>query len=111
MFYLADFARPKGSKDKQKRRPRTNAEKLATGALIGAGIGAVDTKLNHHNRVKLLNNIYSDKIYDELLAKEGLTRRKVMKQGLMRSVPLNALIGLGGSALAIKIKKDIQGKK
>jgi hypothetical protein len=117
MYYLADFARPKGAKDKQQRKrklSKSQAELLAGGVGLGTW-GGVENYLTGHDRIKTSLGLKpytsaSDKAYVHELAKRGLTKKSAMAMRLGVGIPVNAALGVGvvklGQILRNKLRKN-----
>lgn len=117
MYYLADFARPVGAKDKQKRKPRqplTEKQQLIRGAAIGGGALGLDSLLSNYALKRqhgFANNKLGDSLYEKELAKAGLTKNKVILSNLALKVPLGVALGLGGTKLGLSLKNKFKNDK
>lgn len=112
MYYLADFARPQGAKDKEPRKRRGTLGNLAIGTGIGAlgGLGAggylsnrfMNDDLLEASRIHFYPNLQRQKILKELkkdLKKMPVESKKVV-YGEMNKARLQYLSELAPSTIA-----------
>jgi hypothetical protein len=125
MYYLSNFARPQGSKDKQKRKPKSLTRKVLEGSAIGGGalgaVGALGSNniLNEVARQAYLQDNWGISFLEpKEQIEEGWKTLKEQPEALkkirnIRKGVIGSSIALGGSlgALGIYLRNKNKNKK